>query len=545
MMKGSKLLPLAMISVSALMFNACGAKQGGKHRLSPTWDNAMATIPADAAFAGAMDYARLGEDRMSGNLASFEAISAMFLNGSVGDVTASVGIDERGDVATFLRGDAFWVIVKVKDPGATFQALQQLFADNGELETRRIGDRPVLRGIFETGSTNTILDAAVLDRYMVLRASGEISTELVDAELRQMADGWPGVGVMVNAASTAHLLGRAGDRPVVSFGTVSTKGINASLAALHENPEGLLGVLRNVFAFGYGELDVDQAQCDELNRRIETVFPSISSVGYTLPDGTLKSASYAPLSGRPLERARAILRGGPALAQVVANGILGLGVSFDYNTFLSGLQATPAHKSCVGLAGIAGTLADLNESSGPRIRFNARTVSGTFGLVLESVDLNGLVPTAAGAVVIHSPNPTALMDRILRSLEPMGTATVDARASMPSVNVQLTMAPLNVRVQTGEDRVVVNVGRLSEATTTALHAVPLLAPNGAFLSTSINGERAKQLGQDVENYLEEMEIMTPDLRIQLERVTNQFDGARDIETEMRVTPNGLEGASRK
>lgn len=547
-MKSSKLLPLAVLSTAALLFHACGAKQGGKHRLAPSWDTAIATIPADAAYGSAIDYAQFDDTRVQNSLAAFDRLPELFLGQKIADLATIMGIDERGDSAIFIRNDALWMVAKVKDPAASLRAMQEVISENGTLEERRIGHRPILRGLFGgdvyTHEGRVAFDSAVLERYIVVRIGAERPTEFVDAELLQMAAGWPGVGTLVSTDASKTVLARVHGAPVAAFSSLSTKGINATFTSLKESDSTLLNALGMYVPYLTGSGNADPERCDELNRRIETVFPSLTSVGTVSADGQYESIAVAPLSGRPLERARAILKGGPDLKGVMAHAIFGVGISFDYGTFLGGLQATPEHEGCLGLAGAAGALAGINDAMGTRVRFNTRTVSGTFGLVLESIDLNGLVPTAAGALAIHSPNPTALMDRVLRALQPMGTATVDTRASSPSVNVQLNGAPVNVRVQAGEDRVVLNVGRLSEATAAGMRDVELTPANGASTSVLSNGQKLAALANDVENYLVEMELMTPALREQVTPVLTSMRGNRSLVMEMRVTANGLEMTSR-
>src|SRR5690625_2163209 len=149
------------------------------------------------------------------------------------------------------------------------------------------------------------------------------------------------------------------------------------------------------------------------------------------------------------------MQGAPSLKGFAQDALLSLGVSFDFGNFFEGMQATPAHAKCSGLAGVAGQLADVAQKYAAHIKFNARSVSGTGALIVEDVNLQGFIPTATVGAYIASPNAEALFRRLVRVVNKRGSVDVVADASTPMVEGSFNGVPMKFRIEQGEDRVLV------------------------------------------------------------------------------------------
>lgn len=518
---------LGLVS-GAMFLSACGAKQGGKASFRTDWNDLYSVVPADAAWSFGMRTDAQGELAAYAKMAQAGFTNNVF-NDSI-EVLRGEGLLD-GEFVSFQRQGTRWAIAEVTNLPLATEKLADHYRYFGGLEESRVGERVALR--FQASGerrTDYAIDVTGAGKYLVFRYGVSSDPREVASEFRALGSGWPGVGTYASQGVGKTQRTRVGDGKLISWGGVDVRALNqAMLEDARSGGTDPMSMLRG------DTLDVSPA-CQEANERIAVLVPSISSVTFEDARGVQYNDSFVALSARGVERGKALMPGAPSLERFAAQALLGLGVSFDYDKFLSGIVATPDQANCYGVAGVVGLLAQANQDFRTEIQFNSRTVSGTGAFILESVNLQGFIPTAELGLMVHSANPTALMDRMVRMGSKHGTATAISTATSPAVSIQLTGVPMRIRVQTGEDRVVVSTGGLHEEITTGLMGVPVHSSGAPGLVGFGNGPRLRTMVAEGRQYMEEMQMEDESLNGALELLEKN---AKNVELSMSFESNGL------
>lgn len=498
---------LAAFFLSAMIFAACGAKQGGKIKIDANWNALYDAVPADAmySFGHVMD----GDGEPSNGIQGL--MRAVFENnfGAMLEVVWSGQLMADAEITAFARGDANWLIAEVSDMPHVmerlsdhYQALAENHPEHMALEQDRVGERVIFRvqdGL--QGPETVYLEITGAGDYVIARAARTLDQERVDAGMRALSMGWKDVGRYAETADGRAQRARAGGQPLESWAMFDVKQVNTKI----QDREARGGIAELAQMFGPDDVEVSES-CDMLNARLESLIPSAYMTVFTDADGYKHTENFLKLSEVGVANGRTLMRGAPSLEGFAQDALLSLGVSFDFGAFVAAMEAQPAHANCGGLAGIAGSLAEYTEEYAAHIKFNARTVTGTGAVVIEDVNLQGFIPTANAGVFIESPNAEALFQRVVRALSKMGSPEVLSKASAPAVEISLLSTPMRLRVQQSADRVIIYTSTLNEALIARLFSVVPHADANVPLNIQLNDERLQALMEDVRNYVEDMQM---------------------------------------
>lgn len=511
------------IAAFALTTAACGGRQEGAGRMSSNLESALHAVPANAAFAVALQMDQQSES----SLPSLSA--AMGGLGGSSWLSSAVEFQNASDSAYFLYEDALWMVLLQDDPGAVIDALRAGY----DVEERRLGGRTVLRQVELDDSGAT--DVTIVGRHLVIRKGTNASTEQVDVQLVRLANGWRGTGTLVSSAKFTQAASRVGGTDIQSVMSIDLAGLNGTLRAVEGTAFDL-----NQFIDGFNAGGVDASECSALEARILTNFPGSLGITAKTASGETKFYGLASLSEEARTRAAQLFPGAPQLAGIQSDVLFGGGLSFDYGTFLTSMKAEPRHIGCGGIAGLAGAVASTARDMNTQIQVNRRTISGTVGILVQDVDFSGFVPTLSAAMVIHSPNAPALVDRAVRILNQIGSGDVVSDASIPTLQYNLTALPMRVRVMQGGDRVVLALGNVRESTQQALLTAPVRQSGSSIFNFFVNGARIRGLANEVESYLREMEVVEAEVIDSNQGVFDMLENATDASIQTFITDQGFE-----
>lgn len=486
---------LVLLVGAGLFFSACGAKQGGKQALRAEWNDIYGAAPADAAWVvgGRLDAEGLPR-----------IMSMLLSSGPTGSSTGILGILQsheqlaNAEVAVFARDGAVWQVVRLEDVPGAMETLATHFNVVGEVEESRVRDRVVLRAkVRRTGGQEAGIEITHFDGYIVARASAPTDDETIRREFVAMARGWPTTGTYANVGHGAAQRARVAGSKIDLWA-----GVDFTTLATHLRIE----------AEQLGNEGEVSERCIDANARIATVVPSFALVSAENADGQKSVDGFLQLSARGVDRGRAMMAGAPSMDDFLGKALVGFGLSFDYNEFLRGLHATPDLESCYGIAGLAGMIAGLYGDYRNEVTFNARTISGTGAVVVQSVNFEGFVPSGEFGIVVGSDNAMALMNRITRFGSANGNVDTIADASSPAVRVVLPMMMLSLRLQVGDGRLVIGTSGLRDDVWSKLMSVPFGEAGAPGLDGFIDGvgltaalERARSYVVDM--FGEESEYM--------------------------------------
>lgn len=519
---------LAVLGVAALALStaACGGRQSGAARLNTSFDSALASIPANAALA--LGYQT---DREAGGA------STQMMNAAMGTtdswVLSAVDLSGPIDSAYFLHEGAAWMVIRQEDPNAVIDNLRSA----EDVSERRIGGRVVLRRV--AIGEQLVTDVTTIGRHVVMRSGTTLEESDADVAFIRLASEWGGEASLIESPQYRNVAGRLQGARVDNIASIDLAGLNATLRLLSGtdlDPSELIS--------GFGAGGVDQAECDAIETRLLTNFPGLVSVSGKNAAGETHVAGLTRLSAEGRARASQLFSGAPELGGLVNDVLFGGGFSFDYGTFLTTMKAEPRHLGCQGIAGLAGAAATAARDANSQVQLNRRTVSGTIGFVVQDVDFAGFVPTISAGLIIHSPNAPALLDRVVRMLNEIGSGDVISDTSVPTLQFNLTAMPMRVRVMQGSDRVVLVFGNVRENTQTALLNASLRGSNKPITEFFANGARIRALADELQSYLSEMEIMDAQ---SLEETSTVFDTIRratDMSVQSRITAEGIESSGK-
>ena len=519
----------------AMFLSACGAKQKGSKALHADWKELYAAVPADAAWNFGV---RVDADSSMPKILEMAqgSFSPDAFTGIVNVLKRENMLNDK-ELVAFERDGSRWLIVNVDQPALALEKLADHFRMVGGVEETRVGERVLLRHVL-SGERNEgyAVDATAVGQFVIARYSDSSSEREVNAEFVQLTTGWPGVGTFAKSGPGEAQRARAAGGTLTSWGGLNVRALNEGMRTEAAAGNDMLEMVRT------SEVDTSVA-CQEANARIEALVPSVTFVSFTDEAGLEHTDAFMELSARGVDRGNRLMRGAPSLQRFTERALLGVGASFDYGTFLRELDPAEGQSACYGLAGVVGVLDEMKDDYSTSIQFNARTVSGTGAFVLESVNLDGFIPTAELGVMVHSPNATALMDRLVRFASKHGTASVIATASSPAVSVQLSGVPLRIRIQSGEDRVVISTGGVHEEITTGLMNVGVHASDAPALEIFTDGTRMARLVEQANIFIEDMEMPEDDsTRDVVEMLSGQ---TKSVRASLRFEANGLRFSSRQ
>lgn len=528
---------LAALFLGAMIFAACGAKQGRHVEVKANWNTLYDAVPADASFS--VGHTLNGQGDLPGVLQ--RGVSLLFDNhfGVILDVFNQNTLRLDGEIVAFSRGDANWLIAEVSDlPRAMesladgYQDLAETYGEGYTFAQERVGERVVLKVKDHVRSEEAAyVEITGVGNYIIARASTSPDQERVNQDMRALSKGWPESGRYAATGEGAAQRARAGGQELNTWASINMKALNAQIKSQSTGS----GLADSIATFGSDEANESEA-CAMANARLEALIPSIHLIMFTDADGNSHSEAFMRLSNEGVANGRTIMRGAPSLEGFAENALLSIAVSYDFGRFFELRKATPAEAECSGLAGLVGQFTDITNEYANHIKFNARTVTGTGVFVLENLNLEGFIPTANLGVFVESPNAEALFQRIVRAVSKHGSAEVVAKASAPTIEVSLSGMPIRVRIEQGADRVVVTTRGLSEALVSRLlTAVPHVDPNVPF-ELDLNGEQLRTIRQDAAQYVEEMQI--EDGRI-LEALDVLEERLRGIHAHAVFEENGL------
>lgn len=503
-------LGLAALLIFSLGLAACGAKQGKNAKITANWHTLYDTVPADATYAIGH---RLDDD---GNVPTILNGTLMTLfDGNFAAILENLAQDdllENAELVAFQRQDALWLVTEVSDMPRAMEQLADHYEDLAEaygetlsLEQDRVGERVIVRLVDRsTDDAGVYTEITGVGDYILVYSSASKGVEGAQADLRRLSKDWADVGRYADTEHGKAQRARANNQPLASWATVNIAELNRAL----QDPNARGGVAEWREMLGMSS-DVGTDECDAFNARLERLLPSVSMVKYDDSEGKTHTDTWLELSESGVANGRVVMQGAPALKGFAQDALLAMGVSFDFGSFFDAMYATPAHAQCGGLAGIAGQLAELLHDYAAQIKFNARSVSGTGVLVVEDVNLQGFIPTATVGAYIGSPNAEALFRRLVRTLNKYGSADVVADATAPMVEGSFRGVPMKLRIEQGEDRVLVYASTLKGSLSSRLLTV---APHGAAdvpFELQINGERLQKLQDDARAYVEDMQMEDP------------------------------------
>lgn len=503
---------LAALFFSALLLAACGAKQGKNVRITADWNALYDAIPADATYAVGYQIDKKGDVPavLQGALGTvFDASVANILQ-----LLAQQDLLQQSELVAFERKGTQWLIAEVQDLSRAmehlsdhYHQLDESYGDGLAFDERRVGDRVYLsvadRSMGEEHAR--YLEITGAGQYVVVRSAAKDDDAAVGADLRRLNKGWDEIGRYAETDAGKKQRARAGNQPLQAWVVVNMVELNREL----QNPDSTSGLNDFQQMTGLGENQSEA--CAALNKRLEQLIPSFSLVKYDDADGKSHLDGWLELSETGVANGRVLMQGAPSLKGFAQDALLSLGVSFDFGNFFEGMQATPAHAKCSGLAGAAGQLADVAQKYAAHIKFNARSVSGTGALIVENVNLQGFIPTATVGAYIASPNAEALFRRLVRVVNKRGSVDVVADASTPMVEGSFNGVPMKFRIEQGEDRVLVYSSSMKPSLSSRLLTVGAHGDADVPFDMQVNGERLQQLQEDARSYVEDMQM--EDVRI--------------------------------
>lgn len=516
---------LAALFLSALVLAACGAKQGRQVELKANWNALYDAVPADASYS-------------LGHIVGEEGTLSDALHGSIGtlfntnlatvaSVLAQESLLKESELTAFSRKGADWLIVEVSDlPHAMeslanhYRTLDEGYGDSVTLEEDRVGERVVLRLKDAMHSDEAAyVETTGVGNYIIARVSMSSDEARVEKDMRALSKGWDEVGRYAATEDGAAQRARAGGRELSSWAWINMKALNAQIQE-ETQQAGLAGILQMVRP---DDPNASEA-CATLNAELEALVPSVHVNAFSGADGKQQTEVFMRLSNEGVANGRTVMRGAPSLKGFGQKALLSLGISFDFGAFFESLTADPAQANCVGFAGYVGQIAEELHEFSNHIKFNARTVTGTGALVVEDLNLEGFIPTANVGVFIESPNAEALFQRIVRALSKHGSAEVRATASVPSIEVSLTGMPIRLRVEQGEDRVIVTTSGMNEALVSRLLTIEPHNDDAVPFELEVNGEQLRKARQDAVQYVEDMQMEDPRLDSLLELIEDSLSG---------------------
>lgn len=528
---------LAALFLGAMIFAACGAKQGRHVEVKANWNTLYDAVPADASFSVGYTLNNQGGIPM----VLHRGIGILFNNsfGVALDVFQREALLVDGEIIAFSRADANWLIAEVSDlPRAmesladNFQELSDAYGEGYTLVQERVGERVVLKVESRVDFDNpAYVELTGVGKYVIARASGSSDQERVDQDMRALSKGWPEAGRYAATEDGAAQRARAGGQTLNAWASINMKALNAQIQ--NRNPGS--GLADSIAAFSSDEASESEA-CAAANARLEALIPSMHLLAFTDVEGNNHSEAFMRLSSEGVSNGRAVMRGAPTLKGFAENALLSIGVSYDFGQFYALRKAVPAHAECSGFAGFIGELSEMTHEYANHIKFNARTVTGTGLFVLENLNLEGFIPTANLGVFVESPNAEALFQRIVRALSKHGSAEVLATASAPTIEVSLSGMPVRVRIEQGDDRVIVSTRGLSEALVSRLLTVAPHNDADVPFELEVNGEQLRKVREEAVQYVEEMQIEDPRINDVLNVLEQRVGG---VHAHAEFEENGL------
>lgn len=520
-------LGLAALFIVSLCLAACGAKQGKNAKITANWNALYDAVPADATYAVGH---RLNNEGSVPTILHGTLIT--LFEGNVAAILDNLAQDDllaEAELVAFQRKGAQWLITEVSDmPRAMeqladhYENLAEGYGETLSLEQDRVGERVILRlvdrSIDEAGVYTEITGVG---DYILVYSSASDDVERAQADLRLLSKDWADIGRYADTDHGKAQRARAQNQPLASWATVNIAELNRALQ--DPNARGGIAEWREMLgASGHSDTD----ECAAYNARLERLLPSVSMVKYDDNDGKTHTDTWLELSESGVANGRVIMQGAPALKGFAQDALLALGVSFDFGNFFDAMYATPAHAGCGGLAGIAGQLADALSDYAAHIKFNARSVSGTGVLVVEDVNLQGFIPTATVGAYIGSPNAEALFRRLVRTLNKYGSADVVADATTPMVEGSFSGAPMKIRIEQGEDRVLVYASTLKGSLASRLLTVSPHGDADVPFELQVNGDRLQKLQDDARSYVDDMQMEDARVEDALNILPEEANGLR-------------------
>lgn len=517
---------------------ACGAKQGKNAKINANWSGLYDTVPTDATFA--LGYTVGAESDVPAVLQG--AVATLFESG-FGTIMAALAQEDQlkdAEWVGFQRGATDWMITEVADLPYVmehlvdhYEDLSTRYGDTISVEQERVGDRVLLHVVDRSDpQAVSYLEITGANNYLIVRATdSEEAAAQADDDFRLLSQDWGEVGRYVDTEHGAKQRARSEGQPLDSWAHVNLAQLNAQL----QDPEAGGAPAEWAAMLDVGEENPSEL-CQSLNARLEQLIPSFTLVNFSDKDGKKHTDAWLQLSEEGVANGRMMMPGAPSLKGVIQNALLAMGVSFDFGNFFATLHAEPSHADCGGLAGVAGQLAEALNEFAAEIKFNARTVSGTGAIVVEEVNLQGFIPTATVGAYIDSPNAEALFRRIVRTVNKYGNTTAVEDATTPTVEATLSGVPLKVRIEQGEDRLLVYARDLDETLISRLLTVQPHDDKNVPFELQLNGERVEQLKADVQEYVEDMQMDDPRVDDALQVLTHR---ARGLRIHLRMEDEGL------
>lgn len=531
-------LRLAALFVSALLLAACGAKQGKNAKIQANWSGLYDTVPTDATYA--IGYT-LGEDSEVPDV--LQGAASTLFEGGFGAIMVALGQEdllEEAEWVGFQRHSINWMITEVSDlPRALehltdhYEELSERYGETYSIEQDRAGQRVILHVVDQSNpEAPSYLEITGANDFLIVRAAAsEEDAEAAVEDFQLLSKDWGDVGRYIDTENGAAQRARSAGQPLDAWAYVNTPELNRQL----QNEEGGGAAAEWAAMLDIG-VENPSEECAGLNARLEQLVPSFTMVKFADKDGKNHTDAWLQLSKEGVANGRMMMPGAPSLKGIIQDALLGVGISFNFSNFFETLHAQPAHAECGGLAGVAGLLSEAMHEFSKEIKFNARTVSGTGALVVEDVNLQGFIPTANIGAYIDSPNAEALFRRVVRAFNKYGSTTAVEDATSPTVEGALSGVPMKVRIEQGEDRLLVYARDLNETLISRLLTVAPHDDKNVPFELQLNGERVEQLKADVEAYVEDMQMDDPRIDSAVEVLADRAGG---VHVHLRFEDNGL------
>lgn len=475
---------LAVILTAALL-SACGAKQTNKTIANLGWQDLYNAVPADAAMAFSLHVTE--ESAASSFLGDVVQSMVSPTMGQNVELLYMSGLLVGGDVLFFNRPGEEWMIAKVKDVG---QSIEEIVQNKRTLPTyAEERDGELIHAAYE--EPGVLYDILGTQQYVMVRQAKVIEGWKTSDMREELSTHWAKVGRYAHA------------RPKLAQNNTIDANASHGWAMLD------VANFNRKDQIEAGSMAEDIEVCRAENERLATAVPGIDVVFSTDKSGYNHVNARIRLSPKAQERGKSLMRGAPAIDGLFQGALAAIGVSFDYGTFFETLQTSTKYQGCYGVAGLAGELAAMHQRYERHILFNARTVSGTGAIVVHNIALEGFIPTGDIGVYIDSPSADGLFIRISRALAKMAKVETVSDASMPTIMASLEAAPMRIRVQNQEDRVIVSTEKLPDAIGVALKSVqPHQDPNVPF-RLLISGKALASLIEDADEFVQDMEMDDP------------------------------------